>query len=247
MWNALCWSDDTCRPSRGPRGPPCPAEEADQIHSHQGQERVNQNMFYQYINIVIVCMTYSILFCFIAFSLSLDIGTLRSHSPSSVSVLPVSLHDISTWCKLTKNCFSPQKRLSKHITSKLVRQLTLQVALLLHLQYGLCLKNEQLFFKWNLTTCQITWKSCSSFIKASSRFYPFCSAGYPQYYCVCLFLDSLPYLISCLQDEVVRLSDPCRVWEHEVVSSFSSDGLSPTEGCLKTEQCRGHKPAVLPE
>lgn len=56
---------------------------------------------YEYIHIVIVCMTYSILFCFLAFSLSLDIGTLRSHSPSLVSVLPVSLYDISTWCKPT--------------------------------------------------------------------------------------------------------------------------------------------------
>lgn len=116
------------------------------------------------------------------------------------------------------------------------------MAWLLHLQYGLCLKNEQLFFKWNLTTRQIIWKSCSSSIKASSRFHPFCSAGYPQYNCVCLFLDSLTYLITYLQDEVVRLSDPCRVWEHEVVSSFIPDGLSPTEGCLNTEQCRGQKP-----
>lgn len=48
MWDALCCSADTCRASCGPRGPPGGAEEADQIHSHQGKETADQNMHYQY-------------------------------------------------------------------------------------------------------------------------------------------------------------------------------------------------------
>lgn len=42
MWDTWCYSDDTCRPPRGPQRPPGPAEEADQIHSHQGREKVHQ-------------------------------------------------------------------------------------------------------------------------------------------------------------------------------------------------------------
>lgn len=58
-------------------------------------------MHYQYITVVVVvvvvdeCVLYLTLFCAHSVSLSLDIGTLKSHSPFSVSVLLVSVYHMS--------------------------------------------------------------------------------------------------------------------------------------------------------
>lgn len=68
------------------------------------------------------------------------------------------------------------------------------------------------------STSQIPYKSSYNSIKAPSRFTPHLFGR---------LSTGLPYLIRYLQDEVIRLSDSCRAWGHEVVSSFSSDGLSP--------------------
>lgn len=66
-------------------------------------------MHYQYVTVVVVVECFFIfktLFCAHSFSLSLDIGTLRSHSPLSVSVLLVSVYDMSAWHKPTTDCVS---------------------------------------------------------------------------------------------------------------------------------------------
>lgn len=51
-------------------------------------------MHYQHITVVVEWVSYLTLFCAHSFSLSLDIVTLRSHSPFSVSVLPLSAYDV---------------------------------------------------------------------------------------------------------------------------------------------------------